>query len=151
MSKEKKQHKPKGEGRTPTLAAFVDSPFKVYMTCDGKEREAMVLSSGIIKYKEKEFTSPSGFANAVIKELGAKGRADGWKSVYFNKDGSRVMLNTLRGGKSPLKLEAPKREKKAKANGATKKRIRKPRASRPRPAAAETVSQTAAAQSADAA
>jgi hypothetical protein len=132
MSKTKKA---KSEGRKPTLAPFVDAPFKVYMTCDGKERDAMVLSSGIIKYKEKEFTSPSGFANAVIKELGAKGRADGWKSVYFNKDGERVMLNTLRGGKSPLKLEAPKREKKAKANGNSKpKRIRKPRVRKPRAA-----------------
>ena len=133
MNKEKKQRKPKGEGRTPTLAAFVDSQFKVYMTCDGKEREAVVLSSGIIKYKEKEFTSPSGFANAVIKELGAKGRADGWKSVYFNKNGSRVMLNTLRGGKSPLKLEAPKREKKTKAKGTVKpKRIRRPSTTGPK-------------------
>lgn len=112
MSKEKKVRKPKGEGRKPTLAPFVDSPFKVYMTCDGKEREAMVLSSGIIKYKEKEFTSPSGFANAVIKELGAKGRADGWKSVRFNKNGERVPLDAIRG-KSPL---------------AKPKRIRKPRA-----------------------
>lgn len=132
MSKTKKA---KSEGRKPTLASFVDSPFRVYMTCDGKERDAMVLSSGIIKYKEKEFTSPSGFANAVIKELGAKGRVDGWKSVYFNKNGERVMLNTLRGGKSPLKLEATKR--KAKSNGSAKpKRLRKPRAARPKPAEA---------------
>lgn len=137
MSKTKKA---KGEGRKPTLAPFVDSPFKVYMTCDGKERDAMVLSSGIIKYKEKEFTSPSGFANAVIKELGAKGRVDGWKSVYFNKDGERVMLNTLRGRKSPLKLEAPKREKQA----AKPKRVRKPRPARPRPTATETATQAAA-------
>lgn len=140
----KKTRKPKGEGRKPTLAPFVDAPFKVYMTCNGKERDAMVLSSGIIKYKEKEFTSPSGFANAVIKELGAKGRADGWKSVYFNKDGERVMLNTLRGGKSPLKLEAPKRKKKAKANGAPKpKRIRKPRAAKSRTQPVETATQAA--------
>jgi len=109
--KEKKVRKSKGEGRKPTLAPFVDHPFPIYMNCDGKEREAMVLSSGIIKYKEKEFTSPSGFANAVIKELGAKGRADGWKSVYFNKDGERVMLNVLRGKESPLKIETPNADK----------------------------------------
>lgn len=145
----KKQRKPKGEGRTPTLASFVDSPFKVYMTCDGKEREAMVLSSGIIKYKEKEFTSPSGFANAVIKELGAKGRADGWKSVRFNKNGERVELNVLRGAKSPLKTTAPKKERKAKdakANGAApaKKRVRKSRAAKPAAPAVETQAASAA-------
>lgn len=129
MAKEKKARKPKSEGRKPTLAPYVDAPFKVYVTFDGKERDAMVLSTGIIRYKEKDFTSPSGFANAVIKEVGAKGRADGWKVVYFNKDGERVMLNTLRGSKSPLKIEEakPKREKKASSGSAKPHRARKPR------------------------
>jgi hypothetical protein len=141
-TKEKKARKPKGEGRKPTLAPFVDAPFKVYVTFDGKERDAMVLSSGVIRYKEKEFTSPSGFANAVIKEVGAKGRADGWKVVTFNKDGERVALDTLRGSKSPLKAEAPKKERKAKTakpNGSAKvakpKAARKPRAKKPNGAA----------------
>lgn len=127
MPKEKKARKPKSGGRKPTLAPYVDAPFKAYVSFDGKERDAMVLSTGIIRYKEKEFTSPSGFANAVIKEVGAKGRADGWKAVTFNKDDKRVPLDTLRGSKSPLKAEAPKAAKKAAA--ATKsKSPRKPRA-----------------------
>ena len=123
-----KPRKPKGEGRKPTLAPYVDAPFKVYVSFDGKERDAMVLSTGIIRYKEKEFTSPSGFANAVIKEVGAKGRADGWKVVTFNKDDKRVSLDTLRGSKSPLKAEAPKAPRKAKAaKPATEKKAKAPR------------------------
>jgi hypothetical protein len=126
----KKTRKPKGEGRKPTLAAFVDSPFKIYMNHDGKEREAQVLSSGIIRLGEKEFTSPSSAAQAILGK-NAKGKplqADGWRAWRFNKDGERVELNVLRGAKSPLKAIAPKREKKAKTNGSKPKRVRKPRA-----------------------
>jgi len=138
MAKEKKVRKPKGEGRVPTLKPYVDSPFKIFMTTGGKEYDGMVLSSGVIKIDEKEFTSPSSAGSYILgkDEKGKPRQVDGWKSWTFNKDGSRVMLNTLRGGKSPLKLEAPKREKKAKAaNGTPKaarttKRVRKPRAAR---------------------
>ena len=135
MAKEKKIRKPKGEGRVPTLKPYVDAPFKIYMTTGGKEYDGTVLSSGLIKIDEKEFTSPSSAGSYILgkDEKGKPRQVDGWKSWTFNKDGSRVMLNTLRGGKSPLKLEAPKREKKAKSksNGATKpKRVRKPRAAR---------------------
>lgn len=129
MSKEKKQRKPKGEGRTPTLAAYVDSPFKIYMNHDGKEREAQVLSSGIIRLGEKEFTSPSSAAQAILGK-NAKGKplqADGWRVWRFNKNGERVELNVLRGKDSPLKaLEAPKRAKST--NGAAPKKARKRRA-----------------------
>lgn len=132
MSKEKKAKKLKSEGRKPTLAPYVDAPLKVYVTFDGKERDAMVLSTGIIRYKERDFTSPSGFANAVIKEVGAKGRADGWKVVQYNKDGKRVPLDTLRGAKSPLTLAEPGERKPKKPNGSSKRK----RAKKATPAAA---------------
>jgi hypothetical protein len=159
MSKEKKVKKTKGEGRKPTLAPYVDSPFKVYMNVDGKERDAQVLSTGIIKYKEKEFTSPSSLATFIMKEAGQKGRADGWKVLSFNKDDKRVPLNVLRGAKSPLKAAEPKakKERKPKAPKPPKaekpkrvaaKQPRKPRAAKPEataPAAQETsASETAA-------
>lgn len=134
MAKEKKVRKPKGEGRTPTLKPYVDSPFKIYMNHDGKEREAQVLSGGLIRLGEKEFTSPSSAAQAILGK-NAKGKplqADGWRAWRFNKNGERVELNVLRGKDSPLKAAAPKKPRKAKStNGAAKsKRIRKPRAKR---------------------
>ncbi len=137
MPKEKKVRvkKPKGEGRTPTLAGLVDGPLTIFMTTGGKEYKGTVLSSGIIKIDEKEFTSPSSAGSYILgnDKKGKPRQVDGWKSWSYNKDGERVLLNTLRGSKSPLKLKAPKpkREKKAKSNGAPKpKRLRKPRAKR---------------------
>jgi len=133
-TKEKKQRtegarKPKGEGRTPSLAPYAgEYPFKIWMTYDGKEREATVLTTGVIRYKDKDYNSPSSAATAVLKEFGAKGLRNGWTSWKFNKDGSRIMLNVLRGSKSPLALEAPKprKAKSAKPDGPAKpKRVRK--------------------------
>lgn len=136
MAKEKKVRaaEPKSEGRKPKLAGLVDSPFKIYITTGGKEYDAQVLSSGIIKIDEKEFTSPSS-AGSYMLGKDAKGKpkqVDGWKAFGFNKDGKRVLLDALRGSKSPLKAEPtkPKREKKAAApRAATKsKSPSKPRA-----------------------
>lgn len=129
----KKERKEKGQGRVPTLAAFVQGgAFHIYMTVDGKEREAQVLKSGVIVYKGKEYTSPSSAANAAVKDAGVKGLCDGWKVWKMNKDGERVPLNVLRGSKSPLKAAAaPKREKKAaKPKRAPKPRARKPQAAK---------------------
>jgi hypothetical protein len=137
MPKEKKQ-KVKSEGRKPSLAPFVDSSFTIYMTTGKKEYKGTVLASGIIRVDEKEFTSPSSAGSYILgkDDKGKPKQVDGWKSWTFNKDGERVQLNTLRGSKSPLKLEAPKpkkaaapkkpksprkpRAKKSKANGAIK-------------------------------
>ena len=127
MAKEKKAHKPKGEGRTPSLAPFVDGPFKIYMTTGGKEYDGQVLSSGIIRIDEKDFTSPSSAGSYILgkDEKGKPRQVDGWKCWSFNKDGKRVLLDSLRGSKSPLKAEAPKKERKAKAaKPATEKKAR---------------------------
>jgi hypothetical protein len=139
--KEKKQRKPKGEGRTPRLAGLVDSPLTIFMTTGGKEYKGTVITSGIIKVDEKEFTSPSSAGSYILgnDKKGKPRQVDGWKAWSFNKDGKRVALDTLRGSKSPLKAEAPKKERKAKSakpNGAAKaakpKAPRKPRAKRPK-------------------
>lgn len=135
-----KAAKKKGEGRVPTLAPYADTigGKTIYMNHDGKEHTATVLSSGVIRMGEKDFTSPSSAGSAILgkDKKGKPRQVDGWKSWYFNKDGERVMLNTLRGSKSPLALEAPKphKAKSAKANGAAKpKKARKARTAKPKP------------------
>jgi hypothetical protein len=108
-----KAKKQKSEGRKPTLAPFVDGPFKIYANTDGKEYEAMVLSSGIIKMEEKEYTSPSS-AGSVLLGKDKKGKpkqVDGWSFWKFNKNGERVPLDALRGSKSPLTVHEPKENK----------------------------------------
>ena len=129
-TKEKKQRKPKSEGRKPSLAPFVDSSFTIYMTTDKKEYKGVVLSSGVIKIDEKEFTSPSSAGSYILgkDDKGKPKQVDGWKSWTFNKDGERVALNALRGAKSPLKLTEAKPKKPRAAKPAKAKAARKPRA-----------------------
>lgn len=93
--------RPKGEGRKPSLAEYVDSSFKIYATTGGKEYEATVLSSGIIKMDDKEYTSPSAAGSALLgkDKKGKPRQVDGWIFWKFNKDGERVVLDMLRGGK----------------------------------------------------
>jgi hypothetical protein len=130
MPKEKaaRVKKPKSEGRKPTLAGLVDSPLVIFMTTGKKEYKGTVLSSGVIKIDEKEFTSPSSAASYILgkDDKGKPKQADGWKCWSFNKDGERVVLDTLRGAKSPLKAVAPK-PKKVKA---APKKARTPRAAK---------------------
>jgi hypothetical protein len=124
------------KGRKPTLAPFVDGPFKIYANTDGKEYEAMVLSSGIIKMEEKEYTSPSS-AGSVLLGKDKKGKpkqVDGWSFWKFNKNGERVPLDVLRGSKSLLNIHEPKEKKPRKV------RAKKVKAS---PAVESTVSASA--------
>lgn len=130
MPKEKKARK-KSEGRKPRLAGLVDSPLTIFMSTGGKEYKGVVLSSGVIKIDEKEFTSPSSAGSYILgnDKKGKPRQVDGWKSWTFNKDGERVPLDTLRGSKSPLKaVEAnPKKARKPKAVTPKPKRTRKSR------------------------
>jgi hypothetical protein len=112
MAKEKaaRVKKPKGEGRTPTLAPYADTigGKTIYMNHGGKEYDATVLSSGVIRFRDKDYTSPSSAGQAVLGK-NAKGKplqVDGWRAWRFNKDGERVELNVLRGKDSPLKAVA---------------------------------------------
>jgi hypothetical protein len=138
MAKKERTKKPKGEGRIPTLAPYAETLAgkTIYMNHDDKEHTATVLTSGVIRMNDKDYTSPSSAGSAILgkDKKGKPRQIDGWKSWYFNKDGSRVMLNTLRGSKSPLTLKAPKprKAKAAKANGSVTaaKRVRKPRATK---------------------
>jgi hypothetical protein len=106
-SKKVRVAKPKVEGgRKPTLAPFVDNPFKIYGTYKEKEYEAQVLSSGVIMFEDKPYASPSAAGRAVMGEFKGKPlQVDGWKFWKYNEDGKRVPLDTLRGAKSPLKAE----------------------------------------------
>jgi hypothetical protein len=137
MEKEKaaRVKKPQSEGRKPRLAGLLDSPLVIFMTTGGKEYKGTVLTSGMIKVDEKEFTSPSSAGSYILgnDKKGKPRQVDGWKSWTFNKDGKRVSLDTLRGAKSPLKAEPakPKAARKAKvAKPASAKAPRKPRAAK---------------------
>jgi len=154
MAKKEKSQRKKSEGRQPRLAGLVDSPLVIFMTTGGKEYKGTVLTSGMIKVDEKEFTSPSSAGSYILgnDKKGKPRQVDGWKSWTFNKDGERVALDTLRGSKSPLKVEEakPKREKKAKSANSSPK-PRKPRAARKSKAnGAEAVSTSASQQEASA-
>ncbi len=124
----KEAKKPKGEGRTPTLAPYTDTLAgkTIYMNHDGKKHTATVLTSGVIRFNDKDYTSPSSAGSAILgkDKKGKPRQIDGWKSWYFNKDGERVMLNTLRGAKSPLTLELAK-PRKARAEKKCRKRRQK--------------------------
>ena len=141
MAKKEKAPRKKSEGRKPTLALYIDAPFKIYITTGGKEYDAQVLSSGIIKIDNKQFTSPSSAGSYMLgkDEKGKPKQVDGWKAFTFNKDGQRVPLDTLRGSKSPLKaVEAkPKTAKAAKAKSPRKPRAKKSKANG-KPAVLET-------------
>lgn len=115
MAKEKKQ---KSEGRKPPLAPFVSGPFKIYGSYKGKEIEAQVLSSGMIKMNNKEYATPSAATRAITKNA-----VDGWIFWKYNKDGKRVILDEIRGAKSPLECldkAAAKHAAKPKAKKAAK-------------------------------
>lgn len=131
MPKEKKERvkKPKGEGRKPRLAPFVEEGFNITAKGGGKEFEARVRKDGMIVFKDKEYFSPSAAAKAALPERSI----DGWGFWTLKNDkGERVPLDTLRGAKSPLKVvdAKPKKARKAKAPKVAKvKSVRKPRAS----------------------
>lgn len=130
MAKEKKQRVPKVEKKAtpPKLAAFVDSPIKIYLVMGKKEREATILSTGLIRFDETEYKSPCAAATAMAKAMGEEWTLNAWASLKYNRDGERVSIDTLRGAKSPLKAVVAK-PKKVKAAKVTKpKAARKPRA-----------------------
>lgn len=136
-----KKEKVKKESRGPALAAFVDSSFKIYLKHGKKEYDATVLSSGVIRYNDKDYDSASSAAKKIVGVA-----VNGWRAWSFNKDGVRVALDTLRGSKSPLKAapEKPKKERKAKSakpNGSAPKpkAPRKPRVRKPLRGAAAPV------------
>lgn len=118
MAKEKKKRVKKEKVvAAPKLAAFVDSPVKIWYMYDGKEREATILSSGAILYKNVDYPSPCAAGTAIAKDLGGEPKTNAWVAFKYNKDGERVPLDQIRGSKSPLKKPEPKpkREKKARA------------------------------------
>lgn len=139
MAKEKKV-KAKSEGRKPTLAPYLNGaaapagPFKLYGKYKGKEYEAQVLSSGIIKMDDVEYTSPSSAACALRSNKGGKkSLIDGWNFWKYNKDGERVPLDAIRGAKSPLAIGGDGKLKKvkiAKVKAEKLKKVRKPRKSK---------------------
>ena len=156
MAKAKKNGTPKkkGEGRTPTLAPYTEALAgkTIYMNHDGKEHAATVLTSGVIRMNDKDYTSPSSAAGAILgkNKKGKQLQADGWRCWRFNKDGERVELNVLRGKDSPLKAAAaPKRERRAaKANGSAAPKKSSPRKRRADRKEAPTVATTEATQEA---
>jgi Restriction Enzyme Adenine Methylase Associated len=111
----------KKEGRKPALAAFVDSSFKIYLNHGGKEYEATVLSSGVIRYKDKDYASPSTVGTLICGQ-----EVNGWRAWSYKKGDEYVALDTLRGKASPLK--PPKAGKAPRAKAAPKKAAKPPKA-----------------------
>lgn len=111
MAKEKKAKKVKkvktpkvkSEGRKPTLAPFVDAPFKLYASYKEKEYTAQVLKSGVIVFEEKEYATPSQLGKEICGMA-----VNGWKFFSFNQDDKRVPLDAIRGAKSPIMSKAKK-------------------------------------------
>lgn len=114
MAKEKKVKAPKKEkvsaGRKPTLAPFVDAPFKIYATYKGKDYSAQVFGTGKIVFEEKEYTSPSQVGKVIV---GAA--VNGFRFWSYNKNDKRVSLNEIRGSQSPLAAPKEKKPRKSKA------------------------------------
>ena len=127
MAKKEKAAKKEKTHAAPKLAAFVDHSFPIYLTMGEKEREARVLTSGMISFKEKEYASPCAAATAMAKDMGEKWTLNAWTALKFNKDGERVALNVVRGAKSPLKVAAPKPKAASKAKA---KKEAKPKAAK---------------------
>ncbi len=87
-----KKKTPRKKTRTPTLAQYVDSRFKIKASYKGKTYIARVRSNGTINYDGHIFTSPSLAGKAVVKRA-----CDGWKFwKYRNKNGEWVKLDELR-------------------------------------------------------
>jgi len=122
----KKAANPKSEGPKPKLAPYVDNPFKIYATSNGKEYEAQVLKSGMIVMGEKEFTSPSAAAKSILRKNNPKAEVDGWHFWKFNKDGDRVALSELR----PAKDIAKRSDKKEARPKPAPAKPRKPKAAK---------------------
>jgi hypothetical protein len=126
VMKKKKAVKAKSEGRQPALAPYVNGPMKIYATYKGKEYEAQVLSSGVIKFQEQEFASPSSAARAILK---GETQRDGWHFWSFNKDGKRFQLAALRPVGDIVKRErSEKKASKPKPERKAPKRKRSPKA-----------------------
>ena len=106
MSTKKTKREPKTKletsgGRKPTLTPFIDGAFDIHAEHKAKEFSARVNTDGTITYDGGTYTSPSGAGKAAIKKS-----VDGWTFWRFNKDGTEVPLDELRGRKSPLKESA---------------------------------------------
>ena len=82
----------KREPGTPTLAEYVNKPFRIRGTYKGKEYTAVVNKSGTIRYDGKTYNSPSMAGKA------ARGRnTNGWVFWHYrNKQGEWVRLDELR-------------------------------------------------------
>lgn len=92
---------PKGEGRKPVLVGLIDNPLPLYASYKGKDYTATALTSGMIKYDETEYATPSAAAKAIIgnNSEGKPLQVDGWHFWKFNKDGERTALSELRDQK----------------------------------------------------
>jgi hypothetical protein len=123
MPKEKKAKK--SDGRKPTLAPFIDGAMNIFATYKKKEYEAKVRADGVIVYKDKEYATPSLAALAIV---GKEGSVNGWVFWRYTEGGKDLLLNKIRGSKSPLKLEASKPKKVKAAAPKKPKSPRKPRA-----------------------
>ncbi len=80
-------------GRTPILAAYIDSPIKLRARCKGQMLHATVRRDGTIRYNGKIYTSPS-LAGAAARKYRT---CNGWVFWRYERaPGDWVPLNELR-------------------------------------------------------
>ena len=98
MATKQKEKAHRSTKRGPILAGFFSKPKTLHAKYHGKELKATVSPDGVITFKGKTFTSPSG-AGSSIRE--GKSKVDGWHFWKIqNAKGELVTLDTLRQKKS---------------------------------------------------
>lgn len=79
-------------GRTPMLAPYVRSSFRIRAFYKGKTYKAKVRKDGSIRFQKETYTSPSSAASSVLKRA-----SDGWYFWRYERGpGDWVRLNELR-------------------------------------------------------
>ena len=73
-----------------TLKGFVKTKTVLHKTYKGKDYKAILLPSGVIKYKGENYTSPTGAALAIVDRR----TVNGWRFWFIkNADGNYVKIN----------------------------------------------------------
>lgn len=100
------------KGRTPKLEGLVEEATSIFAKFHGKEIEATVYKSGVVKFDGEEYTSPSKAGSVAAGGMSV----NGWTFWRVKVDGQLLPLDVLRGDKvkamrEPKAKAAPKAKK----------------------------------------
>ena len=92
--KTKSRIKRKGSSHPESLVGLVNKRTPLYRTYKGKEHKAVLTQKGIIKYKNKNYTTPTAAALAIVD----RSTVNGWRFWYIrNPKGNIVKLDEYKG------------------------------------------------------